>query len=171
MNWDGVTQLIESRKLLKTRLQIKYNNKLWLLVSFVAHYSASKKEMPAPWARCAWFEFAKGRDGWQDTALLCSLKHAHCAIFQHLHPTRHTETATHPRKGNRRCSDPPTRKWPRSRQRSHRRGTKVEKEEAHTAMLRNIVSVVPLWVSSATLKQLLHSTCHCGPPLQWAHTC
>lgn len=59
-----------------------------------------------------WFDFAKGRDGWPDTALLCSLKHAHWAIFQHLHPTRHTETATqkHTRKGNRRCSDPPTRK-------------------------------------------------------------
>lgn len=34
-----------------------------------------------------WFEFAKEMDE-QDTALLCSLKHAHCAIFQHLHPTR-----------------------------------------------------------------------------------
>lgn len=41
-----------------------------------------------------WLLCAKGRDGWQDTALLCSLRHAHCAIFQHLHPTRHIETHT-----------------------------------------------------------------------------
>lgn len=51
------------------------------------------------------------------------------------------------------------------REGSHRQGDKkVEKEEVHTVMLRKIMSVVPLWASSGTLK-LLHSTCHCGPPL------
>lgn len=47
---------------------------------------------------------------------------------------------------------------------------KAETEAAHAVVPGNIITTVPRWLSSGTVKRLSHSTCHPGPPLQWDHT-
>lgn len=53
----------------------------------------------------------------------------------------------------------------RQRERQPPRQKKAEKEAARAVMPGNVITVVPRRLSSGTVKQLLHSTCHSGPPL------
>lgn len=140
------------------------------------------------------------RDGRTDgipAALLCSLKHAHRTMFQHLHPTQHahcrTHTYTHVKKlllpkniyifmlpinlkhdthivnGTHKEEETEKNLFDGRRKTEGRGGySDIERQRQRQRALQHLgISYPSLLAHGAEeeQKQILHSTCHSGPPL------